>query len=287
MRGFDSFHPVCLFFYYICLLAITMFSMNPVILALGLVGSFYLYAMRAREGILSEIIFYVLLFVLLAAINPLFVHNGETILFFMNDNAITLEAILYGLASSLMLIGIFTWCRCYLKILTADKFLYLFGRITPKIGLILSMVFRFIPLFQIQIGRIGRAQKTMGLYASDSVPDRARGGIRVFDSLIAWSLESSVDTADAMRARGYGLPGRTSFTLFRFRKDDGILLAIMALLVLIIAIITARGGYTYFYYPYVKKLTLSGAELLKYLPVLLFFLIPGTLEVKERILWRL
>lgn len=79
--------------------------------------------------------------------NPLFIHNGETVLFFMNDNPITLEAIIYGGVSSLMIVGVLLWCRCYGAILTTDKFLYLFGRLIPKLGLILSMAFRFIPLF--------------------------------------------------------------------------------------------------------------------------------------------
>ncbi|MEI3176077.1 MAG: hypothetical protein V8S96_06110 [Lachnospiraceae bacterium] len=59
------------------------------------------------------------------------------------------------------------------------------------------------------------------------MPDKVRGGVRVFDSLVSWSMENSIDTADAMKARGYGLPGRTNFSLFRFRQRDVILLCIM------------------------------------------------------------
>ena len=47
------------------------------------------------------------------------------------------------------------------------------------------MAFRFIPLFKYQIRKINQSQKTMGLYATDSIPDKIRGGIRIFDSLVS------------------------------------------------------------------------------------------------------
>ena len=146
--------------------------------------------------------FFFCLFFMLAVMNPIFIHSGETILFFMNDNPVTLEALIYGTVSAGMLVGVLLWCKCYTTILTTDKFLYLFGKIIPKMGLILSMVFRFIPLFKLQIHKINQAQKTMGLYATDSIPDKIGGGMRVFDSLLAWSMENSIDTADSMKARG-------------------------------------------------------------------------------------
>ena len=38
--------------------------------------------------------------------------------------------------------------------------------------------------------------------------------------LISWSLEAAIETSDSMEARGYGLPGRTSFHLFRMSPSD-------------------------------------------------------------------
>mgnify|MGYP000196489812 CR=1 FL=1 len=65
---------------------------------------------------------------MLAVMNPIFIHSGETILFFMNDNPVTLEALIYGTVSAGMLVGVLLWCKCYTTILTTDKFLYLFGK---------------------------------------------------------------------------------------------------------------------------------------------------------------
>lgn len=287
MRGFESFHPSILFLYYVLILVISMFSMNPVILFCAVIGAIVFFgAQTSVRTFFEDVFFYILLFLVFSVMNPLFVHDGETILFFMNDQAITLEAVMYGAMSSLLITGVIIWCRCYSKILTTDKFLYLFGKLVPKLGLVLSMTFRFIPLFRRQIDKISSSQKTMGLYATDAIPDKIRGSIRVFDSLLSWSMENSVDTADAMKARGYGLPGRTNFTLFQFRTMDGIMLAIVMALSAVILVITILGGYTFFYYPYVKTIEMNTKTILMYLPVLLFFLIPGVLEIKERITWK-
>ena len=70
----------------------------------------------------TELVFFFFMFIIMAVTNPIFVHNGETILFFMNDNPVTLEALIYGAMASLMIVGVMLWCRCYSDILTTDKF---------------------------------------------------------------------------------------------------------------------------------------------------------------------
>ena len=100
-----------------------------------------------------------------------------------------------------------------------------------------------------------------------------------------WSMENSIDTADAMKARGYGLKGRTNFTLFRFRKRDGALLGVMGALAAVIFACFAVGGYDFFYYPYVAGLAWDTPSVLRYLPVIAFMAIPGIIEIKEKASW--
>lgn len=284
MNGFESFHPAVIFIYYVLVVCFSMVSMHPVVILASLVGGFLFFAaLNNLKKMISELVFFFFLFVIMAVTNPIFVHNGETILFFMNDNPVTLEAMIYGGMSSLMIVGVLLWCRCYSAILTTDKFLYLFGKLIPKLGLILSMAFRFIPLFKHQMQRINRSQKTMGLYATDSVPDKIRGGVRVFDSLISWSMENSIDTADAMKARGYGLGGRTNFSLFQFQSRDKILLVTMGLFTVFIVLSYVRGGYDFYYYPYVAQVQTTPKDMLQYTAALIFMLIPGIIEVRGKL----
>lgn len=286
MKGYESYHPAILFLGYGLALMFSMISLHPFVIASSLIGGFLFFlAMFGWKKFFSELFFCVGIFVLLSLVNPLFVHDGETILFFLNDNPVTLEAMIYGGMSSLMIISVLLWCKCYGLMLTTDKFLYLFGKTIPKLGLILSMTFRFIPLFRLQIRKISQSQKTMGLYPSDGIADKMGSGMRVFDSLVAWSMENSIDTADAMKARGYGLPGRTSFSLFRFRTRDGILLAVYGGLAAVIFTCFSAGGYSFFYYPYVAKLVICWKEGLSAAVIFLFFCIPGIIELEEKRKW--
>ena len=65
------------------------------------------------------------LFFLMAIVNPLISHNGQLVVLYVNGNAITIEAILYGVAMSTMIVAIILWFSCYNEVMTSDKFIYL------------------------------------------------------------------------------------------------------------------------------------------------------------------
>ena len=159
--------------------------------------------------------------------NPMFNHYGVTILgYFPNGNPITLESIVYGFVLTITLVTSMLWFASFTKVMTTDKFIFLFGRVIPSMSLILSMVFRFVPLFIKQIHKISDGQKCVGRDISNgNFLEKARHGIRIFSIMVTWALENAIDTADSMRARGYGLRGRTAFSIFRFDRRDAILTA--------------------------------------------------------------
>ena len=79
------------------------------------------------------------LLLLFAVLNPVFNHEGATILIYINDNPITLESIVYGFAAATMFISVIIWFSCYNAVMTSDKFIYLFGRVIPALSLVLSI----------------------------------------------------------------------------------------------------------------------------------------------------
>lgn len=74
----------------------------------------------------------------------------------------------------------------------------------------------------------------MGLYAGSSYVDKLRSAVRVFSAMLTWALENAIDTGDSMKARGYGLKGRSHFALFRFTLRDALLLSAAALLLTLV-----------------------------------------------------
>jgi len=288
MNAFSSYHPVTLFLYFISVTTLTMFTMNPVFLAVSLMCSVAFCAvLHQPRDFWADLAYYTPMFLLIALTNPLFSHNGETPLFFLNDNPVTIEAILYGIAISAMLVSIIFWFKCYHEIMTSDKFLYLFGRIIPKPALVLSMAFRFAPMFKIQIKKIHHTQKTLGLYSSNSITDRLFGCFRIFSVLVTWSLENALETADSMKARGYGLKGRSSFSLFRFQPQDGIILG-ANLLMLSFVLFGINGNYTDFsFYPKITFAGITPISAAVYSVLFCLMILPFVIEMKENITWKL
>ncbi len=285
--SFGGFHPAVLFFYYISVLSFSMFTVNPIMLFVSTSGGIcFLLILEQGKKFINDLRFYLPMFILVSLLNPLFSHNGITPLFFMNGNPVTLEAVLYGVDIALLFLAVIMWCRSYTEIMTEDKFMYLFSKTVPKTALIITMTVRYIPVLKRQMKKISDAQKGMGLYSSKSFTDKLRSGIRVFSALITWSFENSVDTARSMRARGYGLKGRTSYSLFKFTYRDFILFSVS----LIFAFITLYGMATksvYFYfYPGISEFNFNFVSVLTYISFTVLCFIPFIQEIKESLKWK-
>ena len=287
MKAFGNYHPFVLLIYFLSVLLVAMFISNPVLQTEALAGGilFCTVIHRKRENI-GNLGFYIPLFLMIAITNPLFSHNGVTPLFFINGNPVTLEAFVYGISIAVMLIGVILWCKCYSGIMTSDKFLYLFGKAIPKLSLVLSMALRFIPMFKRQMHRVSRAQKAMGLYSSKSFTDKIRSHMRVFMAMISWSLENSIETSASMKARGYGLKGRTNFSLFHFYSGDAILLATCVLMLGITVSGVAMNETVFYYYPRISGLNLSVYAVIVYTAFGILSFIPFITEVKEALVWK-
>ena len=65
-------------------------------------------------------------------------------------------------------------------------------------------------------------------------------------------MENAIETADSMRARGYGLPGRTAFSIFRFESRDARLLAWLLACGGLVIFGWAAGALAWRYYPTVR-----------------------------------
>ncbi|MBR2490128.1 MAG: energy-coupling factor transporter transmembrane protein EcfT [Ruminiclostridium sp.] len=230
---FSGCHPAINFLFFALVLVFTMVFLHPVSLVLSLASSLvWLVSLKGRGAVLAGMKLLVPMMLLAAILNPAFNHEGVTILTYLpSGNPLTLESILRGLAGAVMLAAVITWFQCYSAVMTSDKFVYLFGRVIPALSLVLSMTLRFIPKFKAQLKVVTQAQRCVGRDVTQgSVAQRVRTGITILSILITWSLENAIETADSMKSRGYGLPGRTAFSIYRFdRRDKALLIWLLAL----------------------------------------------------------
>ena len=286
MRAFSDYNPISVFVYFLAVTLLAMFGSDPTVYALSFLGALSLFLLLHREGGGKRMLLWcAILFFVTALINPVFNHNGVTVLFVVNDSPITLEAMLYGLAAGTMLAGVMLWFACFSAIMTGDKLLYILGTASPKLSLILSMTLRYIPLFAKQTERVNAAQRGMGLYKDDNALDRIRGGARVFSVMVTWALENGIITADSMEARGYGTARRTSFARYRMRPADLVLLAGSLLLALPVMGAMAAGQLDFRFYPAVAAPSGAWTTLSHILFALLAFL-PAINELAEEIRWK-
>ncbi|MBR4626274.1 MAG: cobalt transport protein [Ruminococcus sp.] len=286
MRSFQEFNPIVIAVYFFSVTGVAMFSSYPPFMAVSLLGGIALYLVRNGRRHARSHFFFLLLFLILAAANPLMSHNGVTVLFIMNDNPITLEALLYGINSAAMIIGVLYWFRSFTQIMTSEKLLYVAGALSPKLSLILSMAIRFVPLFNRQSKRVKDTQTAMGLFRDDNVVDDIRGRMRIFSILVTWGLENGIITADSMAARGYGTGRRSQMKRFRFRRSDtALLLTTFTLLGMTVAGVMA-GGLTFSFYPAVKYGTPGIIGICGIAAYSLLALLPVIIETEVSIKWR-
>lgn len=287
MSRFFSVHPTVSALYFISVLCITMFSANPFLILISLIGGILLFVKIQKHIKLLKVFgFYLILLILISLTNPLFSHKGITILFFLNGNPITLEAVFYGINLAVMLIAVMYWFKCLNLIITEDKLLYLFGNVSPKLSLTIASALRLIPLLKMQAAKIRLSQKAMGLYASDTWSEKLKGTLRVYSALITWSLENAIDTGASMKARGYGIKGRSHYSLYKFRKSDAAILLTVFLLDAVIITVIAIDKLNFSFYPKVLITPFDIYNVMAIIAFLILGLLPFILEVRDDLLWK-
>lgn len=291
--SFSMYNPILNLFYFTFVIGVNMFVMHPIFLGISLIAG-TLYEARLsgiKASIKNLFIFSIPVMVLVALINPMFNHYGVTALFYLkNGNAITLESLIYGLVMAMMLCGVMANFRCVNKVMTTDKFVYIFGRILPKFSLIIAMVMRFVPEFTKRQKVISNGQKGIGRDLSNgNFFEKMRNGITSISILITWSLEKAIDTADSMKARGYGLSGRSSFGIFGFYKRD---LKLLTFMVIVSGSFLWGAAKGFVYADYDPKIVISGWNgtvygLIMYFLYAGFCFMPVVLDMVENISWNL
>lgn len=285
--AFSGYHPLVNFLFFALVLGGTMVFMHPVSLCISLAGAlgYSIYLKGWKRGSLPVL----LPMMLMAAIlNPAFNHEGMTILTYLpSGNPLTLESIAYGIAAGGMLAAVILWFSCYTEVMTSDKFVYLFGRILPALSLLLSMTLRFVPRFKAQFQVVREAQKCVGRDISNgSILSRVKHMVTIFSIMVTWALENAIEMADSMKSRGYGLPGRTAFSVYRFQERDKIALLWMLFCGCYIGCGAFLGGLKWRYFPTIQGVALTPWTVSLHLVYLALCYTPVALDRREDWKWK-
>lgn len=287
-RGIASYHPAVSFIYFSIIIGAAMLYMNPVFIGISLISSIIYGFILNKDRTLKILVFtsFMMIFIIIA--NGLFVNRGVTVLFYLRGgNAVTLESLSYGAMSGLMMAAVVIWFSAYNEIITSDKFLYIFGRVLPSIALMASMTLRLIPNLIEKSKEIAKAQKTLGLdYEEGNLIIKIKSSMRILSILVTWALEDAVQTADSMKARGYGLKGRSSFSIFKFIKRDGIMLGFISVIAMFLIAGYSNGYGKLLFYPTIEEIKIDTLSIILYIAFLVINIIPILLEIVEAYRWK-
>ena len=221
--SFYNYHPTVNLLYFTLVITFSMLLMHPVAQIIALVCAVtYAVSVEGKKSVLFLLKFCLPMVLLTAFINPAFSHEGVTILYyFSSGNPLTLESILYGVGAGVMLVTVLLWFSAFSRVMTSDKFIYLFGKVIPALSLVLSMSLRFVPKFKKQTEVVVEAQRCLGRdISTGSLLQRFKTAVVILSIMITWALENAIETADSMKSRGYGLKGRSAFSIYRFDERD-------------------------------------------------------------------
>ena len=253
-NAFSELNPFVLLVYYGVVLVVSATLLHPAVLLVSLTGGVLTASCRiGMRRSLLRLAKALPLGLLTAAVNPVFSHEGATILTYLpGGNPLTLESMLYGAAAGMMLLNSLIWFVTVSETFTGEKWMYMLGKIVPAFSLILSLIFRFVPKLLRQLKQINDA-----LALSEADQSKLKRAFHAFSAVISWALEDAAETADSMHCRGYGLPGRTAYHRYRFDLRDGLMLA--AVIALSAGLLACRPAYQYF--PTFRADSISGGVL--------------------------
>ena len=240
---FSKYHPVTNLIYFILCFVSVFYINNPFVIFILLIVTVMNNIISDKgKKLRSNAVFYIIISAAIFLVNPVFVNRGIIILFYMLGNPVTLESVVFGLKSALSLFTVLIMFNAFNIIINPEKFIYLFSRIFEQTAFVIMLGLRFIPTLRRRIAEISDISRvgTRHAVSEQTIPSKftrtrravslqkkIKNAMNIILTLITWSLEDAVVTAQSMRSRGYGVNiksknGRTFYFIYKFTKRDAL-----------------------------------------------------------------
>jgi len=286
-RGLHALHPLSAFLYYVGGAVFIMAGQHPVFAACTFVLVFVLNGIQDHFAALKKWgRWYAAAAFLIVILTPAFNRRGTHILFYFRDNPVLLEGVIQGVIAALSLLALLFLFVSFNQVITSEKFLFLFARVVPQWALLAMLTMRFVPLFQRRLHDIGLVQKTKGMSVKKGgFLSRIESAMKLLHILLEWSLEEALQTADSMKARGYGIERRSRYSPYAFSAIDAVVLALTAAGGVCAIFGYALGDTVLTTSPVLEPVLLSGREWFYFSVYLFYFAFPMMIEGRERWRW--
>lgn len=216
-------HPLVEFVKYVAVIVLLCLTRNPYVSVLFLILEFVIAPSLKSVAALFGMM------MLSIIVNALINHQGETYLFYLNDNIVTMESLAYGAFAGVQLWLLCRWTYRMGRTMTSEKMVIVFKYLLPPAAIVLSLAIRSVNRYADKLVEIYHFQ--MSMEPARRLWNRFISAIRSISILINWALENGLEIADAMECRAYGSKLRTSYTPFRLLPGDIICMAALVVLV--------------------------------------------------------
>lgn len=276
MDRFSKYNPKAAFSFFLTEILLTIIVFNPIMLAVSFFSALvYKLKLEGRHALIYLFKFILPLVIFVALFNFVFSHYGMTVLFVFRDMNFTLESLFYGFTQGLLLGSVIMWFSCYSSVVTAERFIAVFGRIMPNTAIVFSMVLSFIPRLRKNAAEISDARQLI------NTENKLKKSIDNFSALITMTLEQSIETADSMKARGYN-KGRSTYAKYRFCLKDLFLILFTVLTGILILVLKGLGRFDFLFDPIIK---MQGFSVWAVIVFAVFSLIPVIIDFTEDMRW--
>lgn len=282
---FDSYHPLINALFFVVVIVCSLVWDQPIFAVVSFATSFAYSLWLGRTRALAFNLAMMVLGVVYAAWFAFTSHFGVTVLGVnFIGNAVTLEAVAFGLSQAARMVAALMWVSCLLQLFTADKTVYLLGRIAPRVALFMAILLRAVLRIANSASAIARARTGVGKGLGQGGPaHRIRNWASIVSCLVSFSIDSFAQASDSMRARGSNLHGRTAYSLYRFDHRDRTLVLWMTLLFTIMLCGVLLNQTNILYAPAIAMGRITAASFAFYGAYALFCLMPMGLEIVGRI----
>lgn len=277
IKNFKESHPIVLFSYFLSIIVLSIIQRNYYIIALITILAILVDYFYNKDIFFKDLKYFIILVLIVMVTNPIFVTEGQDIIYQNSFIIITKQALIYGLVFGALLGSMLLWFKIMKKCITDSHIVYLFGSILPTLGLVISMSFNIINKLKIQYHKIKEANYHI---ASKSKFAYYRNVVII---LVTYAFESSIDMMNSMAARGYGKAKRTSFHLYSIKKDD-----ILKLCIILVLTIICFWGYfgfyrEFYYYPIIQIYQFKLIDILFLIAYILLAIFPIWIGGKKNV----